>query len=147
MPLLIDTQGYDVTVVNVNGTPLPPQEDSRAVVPHPPHRHPYTQRNWDRKRPILFSTWGHPGVKLSDALDGKFEGIDGRDCEPFNTNYSGITVRIHVGYRFIDSGSVLSSCVQFPGYPSSTDVEKTLKQWAEKGKRSKARSMRVRGGG
>jgi len=81
-----------------------------------------------------------------DALGEKFEGIDGRDDYPFDTN-SGITIRIHVGYRFIDSDSVLSSCLQFPGYPSSTDVEKTLKQWAEMGKRSKARSMRVRRGG
>ncbi|KAF9650353.1 hypothetical protein BDM02DRAFT_1465740 [Thelephora ganbajun] len=77
--------------------PLLSQEDLRVVVPQPPYECGNNQREWDQKPSILFSTGGHPGVRLFDAANGTFSGIDDRDGFPFNANCRGVTIRIHVG--------------------------------------------------
>jgi len=56
-----------------------------------------TQKNWDQKPSIGFSTMGRPGVKLLDAANEEFKGIDDRDDSPFDAVCRGITIRIHVG--------------------------------------------------
>jgi len=77
--------------------PLLPQGDSRVVVPQLPYVCENIQKNWTQKPLVCFSMRGRPGVKLLDALDGKFEGIDNGDDFPFDINYRGITIRMHVG--------------------------------------------------
>ena len=67
------------------------------MVPQPPYECGNTQKNWDRKSSVYFSTKGRLGVKLLDAVNGKFEGIDNRDDFPFDEACRGITIRIHVG--------------------------------------------------
>jgi hypothetical protein len=72
-----------------------------------------------------------------------FEGVEERDEHPFDAACQGITIRVHVGSycHWVSDNS--SSCSQFPGYPSSTDVEKLLKRRGG----DKARAMQVREGG
>jgi len=74
---------------------------------------------------------GCPGVKLVDALERRFEGIDNRDDFPFgeDCDFNGITIRIH-----------------FPGYPSSTEVEKKLNELVKDpdgDRKTKAKSMQL----
>lgn len=79
--------------------PLLAEEGSQEIVPQPPYECGNTQKSWDRKQPILFSTGKTSGVNLAKALDGKFAGILDRDSFPFNEDCRGITIRIHVGLR------------------------------------------------
>jgi hypothetical protein len=83
-------------------------------------------------------------VNLLNARDGMFEGVNGRDQPPFHAVCHRITLRTHVGpydHRVSDSNS---SCFRFPGYPSSTEVEKTPKKPGETGApRSRKSSLRT----
>lgn len=118
------------------------QEDSWAVVPQLPYPCGNTQ-DWVPKPPVLFFMRDRLGVKLLDTRDGIFDGLNDRDKAPFDAACHGITIRIHVGLydnRVSDNNSYFS---QFPGYPSSTDVERTLKHSGG----GKARTMQVREGG
>ncbi|KAF9791155.1 hypothetical protein BJ322DRAFT_1017718 [Thelephora terrestris] len=98
---------------------------AREEVPQLRYTYGDTRKGWYKKPPVLFSRFGKSGVRLPNAYGVNFE-VDEGDSFPFGTNIRGITIRIH-----------------FPGYPSSTDVEKTLKELAKQGRRSKARSMQV----
>ena len=121
--------------------PLLLQEDSRAVVPQLPYVCGYTQKNWVAKPPVHFFMRDRLGVNLLDARDGMAKEVNDRDKPAFDAACRGITIRIHVGPyddRISDNNSSFS---QFPGYPSSTDVERTLKHSGG----AKARSMQVRG--
>ena len=66
------------------------------VVPQLPYTCETLQRNWKQKPTIYFFTKNRLGVKLSDVLQGKFEGINGRDTFPLDAGSRGITIRIHV---------------------------------------------------
>jgi hypothetical protein len=148
VPLLIYSQGHDGTVVRVYGPPLdyyigPNGLEfpllSQEAVPQPPYTCGNTQKDWEAKPPIYFFTKDRPGVKLLNARDGMFEGVNDRDQPPFDAVCRGITIRIHVGsygHWVCDNNS---PCFQFPGYPSSTDVERELKHSGG----TKARSMQV----
>ena len=152
MSLLIYFQGPDGTVVRVYGPPLDhyigpngpeflllSEEYSREVVPQPPYECGKAQKDWVAKLPIYFFTKDCIGVKLPNARDGMFEGVNDRDQPPFDAACRGITIRIHVGhYGHRVCGNNLY-CSQFPGYPSSTDVGKALKYSGG----TKARSMQV----
>jgi hypothetical protein len=109
-------------------------------VPQSPYKCGNTQKHWVPKPPILFFTRGYIGVNLYNALEGMFEGVEERDEHPFDATCQGITIRVHVGSycHWVSDNS--SSCSQFPGYPSSTDVEKLLKRRGG----DKARTMQVR---
>ena len=101
-------QGYAVGDPRVNGPslplaspippnfPLPLQYDSREKVPQLRYRCGNTQKGLELKQSISFSTSGRPGVKLLNVLNGKFEGLDGRDDPPFESSCRGITIRIQV---------------------------------------------------
>ena len=110
------------------------------VVPQPPYECGNAQTDWVPKPPILFFAQGFLGVKLRGARDGMFEGVNDRDEPPFDAARRGITIRIHVGPCGHRVSHNNSSYFQFPGYPSSTEVEKKLKRSGG----AKARSMQVR---
>ena len=105
------SQGYDGTVVKVYGPslyhigpngpefPLLSQEVPRMAVPQTPYTCGNTQKEWEAKPAVYFFTRGRHGVRLIDALQGKFEGIDERDAHPFGQSCRGITIRMHVGSR------------------------------------------------
>ena len=106
-------------------------------------------------------------MKLVDALDKEFAEMDGRDSFPFDERRLGIIIRIQV--------SPLRPLVRrhpliffkFPGYPSSSDIERQRRlavlkvdcfgipefrrrTWAEleaDGRGTRARSMQVGGVG
>jgi hypothetical protein len=121
--------------------PLLSQYIPRVVVPQPKYECGNTEKDWVPKPPILFFVLGCLGAKLSNARDGIFWGFYGGGKPPFDEAPRGITLRIHVGsYEHRASGNN-SRFFQFPGYRSSTEVEKILKHSG----RSKARSMQVRG--
>jgi hypothetical protein len=110
------------------------------MIPQPPYECGNTQKVRVRGPPILFFTRDNLGVKLLDAQEGMLEDVNDRDQPPFDADCRGITIRIHVGpydHRVSDNSSPY---FQFPGYPSSTEVEKALKRSG----RAKARSMQVR---
>lgn len=77
--------------------PLLSHEDSRVKVPQHPYTCGNTQKEWRPKPAICFFTWERLGVKLTDALDGKFNGMNNRDDFPFGEDCRGITIRMHVG--------------------------------------------------
>jgi hypothetical protein len=152
MPLLIHFQGHDGTVVRVYGPPLDhyiglngPEfsllswENSRMKVPQPPYECGNAQKDWIAKPPVLFFTQDYLGAKVLNARDGVFEGVNDRDKSPFDIVSGGITIRTHVGPMAIGSFANYSPCFQLPGYPSSTEVEKKLKNSGG----TKARSMQV----
>ena len=125
--------------------PLLSQGDSRVLVPQVPYTCGNTQKDWIPKKTILFFTRESLGIKLLDALNGKFEGMNDRDASPFSEDCRGISIKMHVGSRGHRIADNYSSSMQFSGYTSSTEVEKTLKQRAENhnGLKAKARSMQV----
>jgi len=101
-------QEYDGTITKVFGPPLPQilpngpdfrhlSQDLRVVVPQLAYACGNTQKSWDQKPVILFFTRGRLGVKLSNAVNEDFKGIDERDEFPFDANCRGITIRMHVG--------------------------------------------------
>jgi len=103
--------GPPVDQVYPNIPDVPP---SRVMLPLRSYACGNTQKNWDRKPPIGFSTMGRPGVKLLNAANGEFKGIDDRDDSPFDAVCRGITIRIHVGSwghrsSYNNSSLVLSS--------------------------------------
>ena len=116
-----------------------------SMVPQVRYTRGNTQKDWGPKGTILFFTRDCLGVKLLNALHGKFEGMNDRDDPPFDEDCRGITIRIHVGPRGHRIADNYSSSMQFSGYTSSTEVEKTLKQRAgdHSEPRAKARSMQV----
>jgi hypothetical protein len=123
--------------------PLLLQEDSRAVVPQLPFVCGNAQEDWVAKPPIHFFMRDSLGVKSSEALYGRIEGLNDRDKVPFDAACRGITIRIHVclyDNRVSDNNSYFS---QLPGYPSSTDVKRTLMHSGG----GKAKTMQVREGG
>ena len=116
------------------------QEHSRTVIPQPPYERGNVEKDWVPKPPILFFTRNDLGVKLLNARDGMFEGVNDREQPPFDAACRGITIRIHVGpydHRVSDNSS---PCFQLPGYLSSTEVDKSLKRSG----RTQAKSMQVR---
>jgi hypothetical protein len=116
--------------------------NSRTKVPQPPYECGNTQKDWVAKPPIHFFTQDCLGVRLLNARDGTFKGVNDGDKPPFDMVCCGITIRIHVGLYGRRVSANNSSYFQFPGYPSSTEVEKKLKHSGG----TKARSMQVRGG-
>ena len=72
------------------------QENWRVAVPQLRYTCGNTQKGWEPKPTIYFSTSKRPGVKLSDVIQGKFNGVDGRDEFPFGEDCRGITIRMHV---------------------------------------------------
>ena len=88
-------------------------------------------------------------MRLSEVCNGDFDGIDERDSSPFLGNFRGISIRIHVGSRGCCSLEPTHHCHKLPGYPSSTEVERRLKELTgtsrtAKGEKLRARSMQVR---
>jgi len=90
---------------------LPPTLSSPLATTFPPHWVKVPQRDYDQRRkqwsfkqlePISFSVDGRPGVNMGDALQKKFENLDGRD-DPMLQNTSGA-----ISCRFL-----------FPGYPAN----------------------------
>jgi hypothetical protein len=99
-------QRCDGTVIRVYGPAPSPDhldylnsrlllEDPRVRVPQLPYSCGNAQ-NWERKPPILFFEWGCLGMKLSDAAEGEFKGMNNRS-DPRSEGERGITIRIHVG--------------------------------------------------
>jgi len=111
---------HPVGTLAVGNNLLPPPL-SREKIPQHHYKCGNTQKR-EQKQPIIFSKNGRPGVKLVDALDKRFEGVDDRDGCPFGEDCYGITIRIH-----------------FPGYLSNTEVERVLKISG----RTRAKSMQV----
>lgn len=105
-----------------------------------------SQKGWAPQSPIHFYTQDHPGVKLFDVLDEQFEGMDNAGDPLFILDSRGITIRIHVGPSAYPPSNDHPSYLQFSGYASSTEVERTLKEKAETGGRTKGMSMQVCGG-
>lgn len=99
------------------------------------------------RQSIFFSRGGSPGVRLVDAMNQMFDGLDDRGDQPLGANCSGITIRIHVSPRLIGSLAPNNFSLEFPGYPSSTEVERKLKELVRNGTSQKARSMQVCGQG
>ena len=126
---------------------LPSQGDSRLVVPQLQYPRNDNQKSWVPQSSIHFSTGDSPGVKLLDALDGEFEGLNNGGDNLFILDSRGITIRLHVGSFGRPAANDSSYCLKFSGYASSTKVEKVLEQKAETGGRPKARSMQVCGMG
>ena len=121
-------------------------------MPQLPYRCGNTQKAWEMRSPILFSKWGNLGVRVAEVYSGDFAGIDERDSFPFQGNFRGISIRIHVGSQECCPLEPAHHCHKLPGYPSSTEVERRLKELAGtvrkvKGEKSRARSMQVREGG
>ena len=127
IPILIYPQGHDGAVVRVYGPPLDHyigpnglefplllQEGSRTVIPQPPYECGNVQKDWVPKPPILFFTRNDLGVKLLNARDGMFEGVNDRDQPPFDAACrGGTTIRIHVGPSTIGALTMthfVSSC-------------------------------------
>ena len=85
--------------------PLLSQGDSRVLVPQVQYTCGNTQKDWGPKRTILFFTRDWLGVKLLNALQGKFVEMNDR---PFGEDCRGITIRMHVGscgHRIADNCS------------------------------------------
>lgn len=81
-------------------TPDWPQLPHWQMVPQLPYLPAGSPRKWDPKASIHFLTSGNLGLRLSDALESRFEGLNDRDAPAFDTtDCSGlsITIRIHVG--------------------------------------------------
>ena len=67
------------------------------AVPQIPYKNGNTQKGWKPEPTIYFYTRDRLGVKLFDALQGRFEGIHDRDTFQLGENCRGITIRMHVG--------------------------------------------------
>lgn len=80
--------------------------DSRTKIRQHPYKCSASWKRWDQKPTVCFLTRGSPGVRVSDASEGRVEDLDDKDDFPFDMRCNEITIRIH-----------------FFGYDSSTDVE------------------------
>lgn len=91
------------------------------MVPQPLYTYGGIQEGWDRRSSILFFAHGRLGVKLLDAENREFEGIndwgepvfeelDNWDDFSFDADYPSIMIRVHVGSR----GHRLPTTTQVP---------------------------------
>ena len=158
IPLLTYLQGQNGLVVKVYGPPLDltaPSDSQfflrleKLRVPQCPYKCGTNQRQWKQKPSICFRTRSSPGLRLPDAARGHVEDMDDKDDSPFDVEVGGITIRIHVSFQFYQSLAITDdvSCIQLPGYESSTTVEKVLKEQHRIDGRPAARSMQVCGRG
>ena len=76
---------------------LPSQRNSLVVVPQLQYPRNDDRGSWVPQSPIHFFTGDSPGVKLSNVLDGEFEGLKDGGGNLFILDSRGITIRIHVG--------------------------------------------------
>ena len=76
--------------------PLPWYGTLQTVVPQSPYVSGTKQYDWVLRSSIPFSTMGHPGVRLIDAVERRFEGMDDREGCPFDEQCNVVTIRIHV---------------------------------------------------
>ena len=67
-------------------------------IPQRVYDHGRKQRNFKPSEPILFSTNGHPGINLGDALRKRFTGLDGRDDPMLPVPARAISCRLLVGF-------------------------------------------------
>lgn len=156
LPLLTCLQGRDNTILWVYGPPLgfdfPDDtqfwlmQNSRVLLPRLRYQSGAPRRDWVQRPSVLFFVQGRLGIKLPLALEGKTEIVGMNIPRGFPlAGCSAITIRINVsslGWR-VTCDSLLASLFQFPGYCSSTEVDKKLTDQCEIDGRKRARSMRV----
>lgn len=67
------------------------------LVPQNIYKPPKRQRKFKGPKTIQFLVWGEKGIRLSDALEGKWDGFEGRDDRfLFEDDRVQITLRLRV---------------------------------------------------
>lgn len=72
----------------------------RELIPQDIYQPPRQKKKFKEFRVIEFSVRGEKGLLLSDALEGKWDGFDGRDDKPFSCDDGAqIMLRLRVRFR------------------------------------------------
>lgn len=72
----------------------------RTLVPQKVYIPPRQQRELGGSQTIEFSVRGGSGIRLSDALEGRWAGLEGRDDDSlFGDDRTQIMLRLHVRFR------------------------------------------------
>ena len=72
---------------------------TRNLVPQKPYQSNTRQGGFTSSEVVQFIVNGRAGIRLSDALEEKWEGLDGRDDRsPFAGNRSQVIIRLQVKY-------------------------------------------------
>lgn len=70
---------------------------SRKLVPQETYKPPRHQKGLSGIQTVEFSVYGEKGIRLSDVLEGKWAGFDGRDDRPlFGDHRLSIMLRLQV---------------------------------------------------
>lgn len=100
---------------------LPPATPRWIKIEQPLYVSKNSQHNRVQQNPVDFTVAGDPGIRLTDALNPHFSGLDGRDEPMFQYPSAGSSVSCRLNachfHRVLWTRLLNSSISQFPGHP------------------------------